>query len=121
MREVPSTRFSSCSEPISASRSRDKVAAEDLQRTRRAVRAAIHNRASLRKDRHASNFARRRPLRPGQRQPAEQTPASREDATMATVELAIYDLTMGMAKQMAAPLAGLLDGKSRRDGPAYRA
>ena len=31
---------------------------------------------------------------------------------MATVELAIYDLTMGMAKQMAAPLAGLLDGKS---------
>ena len=31
---------------------------------------------------------------------------------MATVELAIYDLTMGMAKQMAAPLAGLLDGKT---------
>jgi len=31
---------------------------------------------------------------------------------MATVELAIYDLTGGMARQMAAPLAGLLDGKS---------
>ena len=31
---------------------------------------------------------------------------------MATVELAVYDLTMGMAKQMAAPLAGLLDGKT---------